>query len=656
MRNKLNNQQGMGLMEVLVTSVIMAVGLLAVASFHSSLIRESQGNKARAEAIALAQARIEQLRNYTLDATTEADFEVLFTNTNGYVNGTAVTGVNAVFTRDESVSPIGDTKQVDVRVAWSDSGGAARQIVLSTELGYEQPRSGADLSVDLVENFLPSVQGRAKLGEGDLPDGAPTTMQDDGTELYDAGDGDLRLVLGDDVVLTLIDACRSGTCTDFAKISGRVYIDTANSSTEPGSLFVTASDAAFCQRYYEDEFGNIQTVTVATSSTSTTANGDYEYFDYNCYVGGGWRGNIGLLLDGGVGERDKTCVGDPVNANGWNLPTIVARRAYRGMLYKQDTSTQSGKEEYTDQYGDTRIRYYSIGIRDAAELPGYSGTQHDFVFTELLPSQTEGYHCLSEGVLVRPDANVSGTDGDLFAGNEDDFVCLNDNLTDAFDSGEFGVDVTCPFDPTDPPVGVHVITGEVAIAGTIDDDHSVGHTTINTSDGEGNCLLAGFNHADGTWRAGYACTVYDWGNTWSGHIILDTYLQTISCSNTTIGFSNLSSDSSGNDFACSAGEDLSEPDGYAIFSGTVQGTRKLTGAAISDGGTCTVAADGLSYTCTTEPFNSVWSVSIAFTKNGGVWCTDGLDGTSGIATFLDFEPGEYTYAINIVRNSNRCNL
>ncbi len=46
----------------------------------------------------------------------------------------------------------------------------------------------------------------------------------------------------------------------------------------------------------------------------------------------------------------------------------------------------------------------------------------------------------------------------------------------------------------------------------------------------------------------------------------------------------------------------------------------------------------------------------SYQKNGGVWCTDGLDGTSGIATFLDFAPGEYAYAVNIVNNSNQCNL
>ena len=121
MRNSLTNQQGMGLMEVLVAAIIMAVGLLAVASFHSELVTESQGNKARSEAMALAQARIEQLRNYTTGVNDEADFDALFPDTNGFTNDTALTGVNAVFNRDESFDPVGVMKVVVIRVAWVDS-------------------------------------------------------------------------------------------------------------------------------------------------------------------------------------------------------------------------------------------------------------------------------------------------------------------------------------------------------------------------------------------------------------------------------------------------------------------------------------------------------------------------------------------------------
>jgi hypothetical protein len=54
---------GIGLIEVLVTTVVIAVGLLAVASLQGDLIGGSRINKTRAEAKALADTKIEQLRD-----------------------------------------------------------------------------------------------------------------------------------------------------------------------------------------------------------------------------------------------------------------------------------------------------------------------------------------------------------------------------------------------------------------------------------------------------------------------------------------------------------------------------------------------------------------------------------------------------------------
>ena len=63
--------RGFSLVEVLVAMAVMATGLLAVATFQSDLISGSGTNKARSEALALAQARIEQLRNFR----TRAEFD-----------------------------------------------------------------------------------------------------------------------------------------------------------------------------------------------------------------------------------------------------------------------------------------------------------------------------------------------------------------------------------------------------------------------------------------------------------------------------------------------------------------------------------------------------------------------------------------------------
>ena len=60
-----HTRRGFSLIEVLVAMAVMATGLLAVATFQSELISGSGNNKARSEALALAQARIEQFRNYS---------------------------------------------------------------------------------------------------------------------------------------------------------------------------------------------------------------------------------------------------------------------------------------------------------------------------------------------------------------------------------------------------------------------------------------------------------------------------------------------------------------------------------------------------------------------------------------------------------------
>ncbi len=365
---------GFGLIEVLAALTIVVVGLLAVATFQSGLISQSGASKAKAEAMALAQARVEEFRNYT-DISDETAFDAEYADTSSdYTNDSAIDGVNADFTRSEMITDSGDTKEISVKVTWDDGQGDTQGVVLNSTLTWQEPRLVGDMAKELNDPYVPSPTGRAHLGEGELPADASQdqiTDNGDGTRLYDSQDGDLKLVDSTDViVLTLEDACDSegGNCTDFVKIHGRVYIDTSSQSNlNPGEVYVKASDAAYCQRYYESG-GTTTLVSGDTTSALSTANGDYEYFDYTCYLGGGWHGNIGILLDGGISQSDKICLGDGTIYDTSTEPDtvgteIAARRAYRGMTYKVDDNG----DMVTDDNGDPI--YYSIGIGDAVELP-----------------------------------------------------------------------------------------------------------------------------------------------------------------------------------------------------------------------------------------------------------------------------------------------
>ncbi|OGT70713.1 MAG: hypothetical protein A3H44_04715 [Gammaproteobacteria bacterium RIFCSPLOWO2_02_FULL_57_10] len=650
-----SRKNGFGIIEILITLGVLSVGILGVAALQSVITTQSQDNKATAEALSIAQSRIEEMRNYTNSASSVTEFDALYPDTTGFANSLEISGVSTVFTRTESISTAGEVKDLGVDVAWTDSDGVAQNVRLNTELSFISPRSVGDTALEASESLVDAPTGRARLGEGQLPAGAETTPNGDGTSLYQDGGTDLMLVYGDQIVLTLAEACQTevGSCIDFVKIKGRVYIDTGSqNSLSPGEVYLVASDAAFCARYYTVG-DTTHSVTAETASTVTTGNGDYEYFDYTCYIGGGWHGNVGVILAGGLAQSDKVCVGDPVSINSWEAPVIATRRVYRGMLYKMDGGTDSGKEEMSDGNGGTLIRYYSQGLADSVELPvpnsGESG--HDFVIASMSASQTEGENCISEGVMVRSDSNVNGELGDLFVGVPADFICLNDGLLDNYDSDVFGNDVTCPYDPSDPPSTRHIVSGSINVvaASTTENDELVAGVTTLTSDGPGNCLVTPFAYSGTQYSANYECDVFDWGNGWNGYIEVAYDASGMSCTPNRLTLSNVNADTGGHNY-----EDCS-PGTFAVISGTVStsGNRRLSNAVLSDGGVCQLALDGLSYQCITQNFAlETWTGNIVLTANSGVVCFAPTN--DGVLSFADLTSGFHTRNVSIASNANQC--
>lgn len=654
-------QTGFSLIEVLTSVIVVAFGLLAVTALQSRLITQSGENKAQAEAVALAQARIEQVRNYTNRARSRGAFDTLYAATNGYGNSTTVNGVNAVFTRQESIAAAGDTKQVSVRVAWTNQRGVSQSVALATELGWESPRAIGDLARTDAEPLVGAPTGRAHLGEGVRPNGAATVANGDGTEIYDDDSGDLKLIDDGHIVLTLEQACQNDSCIDFVEIAGRVYIDTdTQNNLQPGEVQVIASDASYCKRYYTPTGSEVTVgVTNDTASTISTPGGDYEYFDYRCYLGGGWHGSIGILLDGGLALTDKICQGDPVSMNAWEQPVIAARRAYRGMRYRIDNSTPSGKAENAN--GDPI--YYSIGIADAAKLPDPTeptDKTHDFVIGHLSTSATEGSNCISQLVMVRPDSNVNGAPGDLFAGVPADFVCLNPGNVDTFDTSIYGVTNVCPYDPTDPPARRHIIQGSITVAADADLAAAVVLITVNTSDGPGNCTTGSFTHGGSAFTASYSCDVYDWGAGWNGYLQVKPNSTDVACDDRgTDGardqrmyLTSVTGDRTDKDFSCAAGN-------IVVVTGTVttsNANKTLRSATINAiNGSCAVATDRLSYSCTTGVFDtSSWSGTITFTATSGKVCGTNVNVNTGTATLTNLAPGEHPLDLRIVNNTN-CN-
>ena len=630
----INRQKGFTLTEALVAFVIVTGGMLAIASFQAGLFSSSAYNKARTEALSLAQQKIEEFKHYTHadeDNFIDSDGDGVM-DADGYYTDAPIEGQNALFNRSWNLTTTGQASQVDVAVGWLDSSNTGQSVSLTSSVPWISPRAGGDQIVDLQEPIVYAPTGRARVGEGNLsdyPDVEVTPISSpglDGLSVY-AHDTNLFLVDGyNNILLTLEDACSidTGTCTDFVKISGTVLLDTANSRQGLIDIFVIASDAAHCARFVPS--GTL-------SSPPTTATGDYEFYNYTCYLGGGWHGNIGFVTATGVKLSDKICQGDPTAFDPWEEPVIALRRAYRGMLHQ-------------DVGGKTV--YISHGIKDAAELTG-----QDFVFTELSSEKTAGSFC--EGVDA-PMTRADSSNGALFEGTPVDFVCLNtdDNgdstpdYLDVYDTAEFGADTTCPYDPTDPPVQSHLIAGAINVltAETLDLDSF----DVVTSDGPGNCVWpTPFTAVSGGLTAKYACSVYDWGDGWTGFVQIQPNSKYVYCPSEYADYTNLTTDQTQN-FGCISSKTIAIAgritfglnDSY-IYSMVIEDT--TTGFQ----GICRF--DETDYRCLL-PYDGD-SANLTLTVTASDYVCGAVD---GVFTYLGYNvnASPYTHDILVERNSIKC--
>ncbi|MDO9267896.1 MAG: hypothetical protein Q7T96_02160 [Methylobacter sp.] len=158
MKHSIKTQKGIGLIEVLITTVVVAVGLLAVASLQGQFVSSSGESKMRSEALVLAEQKLEQFRNIVaitntnIPATGYNDILVAgsFTDT-----GNPIVGTNASFTRSWTITDVappvppfavGDPslKRISVQVGWDgngddDSNDADEIVNVVTEMAWIDP-------------------------------------------------------------------------------------------------------------------------------------------------------------------------------------------------------------------------------------------------------------------------------------------------------------------------------------------------------------------------------------------------------------------------------------------------------------------------------------------------------------------------------------
>lgn len=562
--------RGFGLIEVLVAIVIVAFGVAAVGKLQTYLITTSETSRARSEALTIAQEKLDLVRNtwnnsaYTV--TTRIDqqnYQAEF-----LANLTSSGSIDKNFVSYQwSITQSSEPSEISVLVRWMQRDGKYDEVSLSTKLDFDGAISVAfnDFPAN-AGGFVDSPTGRAYIGDGVV--GSNDTLvssNSDGTKVYadktTSGDTniDLFLAVGDDVVLTLEEACSITTsgddnlaltgndtttnyyrCTDFVEITGRVYFPQNYTTNYPSDIYVLASDAAYCSRYITstgkdvEDFRDSGTIDISDFPLASDTN--YRYFDYTCYLGGGWHGNVGLIVRGtsSGGKKNYFCVGDPNDLT--NQPKEVARRAYRGMIWKKAKNSdgsykiesgsnvpvkyETGDQDVIDRSLDALVgstRYYSWGIADATVLTGGLLNQHDFLVGALSGNPSD------------PCGDLMGSSSQ-FDNNFGDFFCFNDPMSGAkglahssgqlsnldqyaFNSADYSYDDDCPYDPTNIPNFKYLLEGTITIQSTSDTDASYAFDLFDLATDQGeNCrYTSGVSVSGSAYSKDFECDLYDAG-------------------------------------------------------------------------------------------------------------------------------------------------
>lgn len=160
---------GIALIEPLVAIIITGAGLLAVAKFQANLIEGGGQGRQRAEALHLAQDKLEALRATAYDSIAD-----------GSDTAASQTVKNATYSRSWDETTTSNYKTVTVMVNWTDQNNTAQSLALAGIISSHDP-SGS--GVIISETFTPGSNLRTPFERGiTIP--VPAVDNGDGTSSY----------------------------------------------------------------------------------------------------------------------------------------------------------------------------------------------------------------------------------------------------------------------------------------------------------------------------------------------------------------------------------------------------------------------------------------------------------------------------------------
>lgn len=301
--------KGYILIEAIVSMMVLALGFLGIAKMQTSVVNASSEAKARAEAMTLAQARIDTLRIIARQSEHFSSGCTAGTILRNSITPAVTTGVNATFSETWTVARTcvpSPRHQVQVLVTWTDSRNGLQTVRLDSVIAWNDPS----------RNFTTLAGGSSGSGGGlgtpsnvrlgdevkdydSLPSGAITNGKDGSSTYYNSGTGEYELLV------PVTGGYRAALYSNvpIVRVSGLVVLDGTTgyqvdlTRVRLSNISVYRTDITYClfPLTFTDEndpktYGSSNGTNSGVSSSTNDRAGAYV-----CYVPEGWAGNIGLL-------------------------------------------------------------------------------------------------------------------------------------------------------------------------------------------------------------------------------------------------------------------------------------------------------------------------------------------------------------------------
>lgn len=408
MKQQLNmRRSGFLLVEAMVALLIIAFGLVALSRLQVLSVTGSGDAKARSEAMAFSQRKLEALRNMVEKSK--------FTGTPMVTGSGTESGQYASYALAWTVStPSGGLEQrlLQLNTTWTDSQGVSRRIDLNSVIAWDDPSLQAAASKGIGGSLISPTGAAQRIDK---------TIQGH-TGVYTDGENNTYLLDSAGKALLYIPP-KNGEAQAFTTITGKIFFDQNAGNKVPSSTNVRVRLSSEGECVYNNAAASLIAVTSGSNS--------YKYFVYKCYVGPGWYGNVGVLVDesvNGAAGDPNVCVGDPGFNGGVSNSTLIsahpvesATRSYRGFKGSSGVYLSTGVRGET-QYGKSYAD-------DGTALTGpFSGRPLPSAYADYAGVSTANDYFEQNFLLT----SLSGNDncnskmaGGVFTRNAGKYFCIN---------------------------------------------------------------------------------------------------------------------------------------------------------------------------------------------------------------------------------------